>query len=461
MSNIDELNLKVLLENAHIGVVIHRWDTSIVYANPVALELLRLSYEQIIGKDAFDPQWKFIDDAGRTLAIEEYPVNKVVNSLERLSNEVVGVIDSTESGIRWLMVNAYHEGSLDNKNSFVVVTFNDISDSKTLFSFQDIVRNTQDMVIVTEAKDISYPTGPKIVYVNRAFEEITGYKREDVIGETPRILQGSLTDAGAKKRISAALKVNHSVSETLLNYDINGRPYWIEMNIVPLKNKYGEVTHFAAIERDVSETKFQHEQLQNRNRDLKYLKEDLENIVRKRTEELQDAKSKLEKLAYFDPLTNIPNRRFFIEQAKRLVKSCNRRDANIGFGLIDIDDFKKINDKFGHDVGDKVLVSLSSLLKELFREDDAICRYGGEEFAFAVSVNESADLELLAKRLLKEVRMLQIIQSNREIIKITVSVGIKSCEHTENIDFENEVKLADNALYQSKNDGKNRFTIFK
>ncbi len=459
MSNIDELNLKVLLENAHIGVVIHRWDTSIVYANPEALKLLRLTYEQIIGKDAFDPQWKFIDDAGKPIPSEEYPVNKVINSQQRLNNEVVGVIDSLEPDIRWLMVNAYHEGEAGNDNSFIVVTFNDISDSKTLFSFNDIVENTQDMVIVTEAADITYPTGPKIVYVNRAFEVITGYKKEDVIGETPRILQGSLTDVDARKRIHRALKDNRAITETLLNYDINGRPYWIEMNIVPLKNKYDEITHFAAIERDVSERKFQHEQLQNKNRDLKYLKASLENMVNDRTEQLEAAKAKLEKIAYFDPLTNIPNRRFFIDQVKRQVKSCNRRNAMIGFGLIDIDDFKIINDQYGHDAGDKVLKKLSDLLKKLFRADDAFCRYGGEEFAFAVSIEKLEDLELLATRIQNNIHSLRVELEQNEVIAITVSIGIKRCECNEYVDFENEIKLADRALYQSKESGKNCFTI--
>ncbi len=459
MSNLSELNLKVLLENAHIGVVIHRWDTSIVYANPIALKLLRLSYEQIIGKNAFDPQWQFIDDAGRTLSVEEYPVNKVVNRLERLTNEVVGVVDSSDADIRWLMVNAYHEGNANDPNSFIVVTFNDISDSKTLFSFKDIVENTQDMVIVTDAKDIQYPTGPKIVYVNQAFEEITGYKKEDVIGETPRILQGSLTDVDARKRINSALKANKAITETLLNYDINGRPYWIEMNIVPLKNKYGEITHFAAIERDVSERKFQHEQLQNRNNDLKFLKEGLERMVAERTEQLEAAKSQLEKIAYFDPLTDIPNRRFFIDQVKRQVKSCNRRSAMIGFGLIDIDDFKQVNDKYGHDVGDIVLIRLSELFKKLFRADDAFCRYGGEEFAFAVSIDKDSELELLASRITKAIQKLEIELDNQKIIHITVSIGIKRCNCDNKVDFENEIKQADKALYQSKHGGKNRYTV--
>ena len=90
IQDIQGLTLKALLENANIGVVIHKWDTTIVYANPTALRLLRLRYEQIIDRDALDPQWCFVDDAGRPLPYEEYPVNKVANGGQTLHNEILG-----------------------------------------------------------------------------------------------------------------------------------------------------------------------------------------------------------------------------------------------------------------------------------------------------------------------------------------------------------------------------------
>jgi PAS domain-containing protein len=115
------ISLKSLLQNAHIGVVIHRWDTSIVYANPTAIKLLRLTYDQIIGKDAKDPKWQFIDESGRSLQIEEYPVCKVKRFKSPLSNEVLGLDDSSSQNITWFNVNAYHE--MDQGEGFIVVTF--------------------------------------------------------------------------------------------------------------------------------------------------------------------------------------------------------------------------------------------------------------------------------------------------------------------------------------------------
>ena len=458
MSEFYGLNLKHVLEKAHIGVIVHRWDTSIVYANPTALNLFGLSLDEIINKNAFDPKWQFLDDGGKNLLIEDYPVNKVIRTEKPVSNEIFGVASSANEDVHWFMVNAFPEGEVGSENRSIIVTFNDVSDFKQRYFFSDIVENTQDIVIVCEAQNIKYPTGPKIVYVNKAFETLTGYKKAEVLGETPRILQGDLTDKAAMSRIKTALESHQAITETLLNYDINGRPYWIEMNIIPLRNKYGEVTHFGAIERDVSERKFHLEQLQFRNHELKALKSELEQLVQARTLELQKAKEKLEKIAFFDPLTKIPNRRFFIEQVHKLIKSCNRRKLSIAFGLLDIDDFKLINDTHGHNAGDLILIELGCYIKQFCRDDEAYCRYGGEEFAFAVAIENPEDLDSFTSRLIGGIKNIEVLHSG-QILTFTASGGFKHCPPRDDIDFENEMKQADVALYQSKRSGKNKVTI--
>jgi diguanylate cyclase (GGDEF)-like protein len=175
--------------------------------------------------------------------------------------------------------------------------------------------------------------------------------------------------------------------------------------------------------------------------------------------ELQKAKATLEKIAFFDPLTNIPNRRFFIDQSNRLIQSCNRRNVMIAFGIIDIDDFKVLNDTYGHNVGDAVLVAFSKNLKHFFRIDDAFCRHGGEEFAFAVAIENATDLKSLADRLISGIRNIVIEMDRNTQLSITVSIGIKLCNPSSDLDLEIEIKQADIALYQSKENGKNKYTI--
>ncbi len=224
MKDISDLNFKNLLEYAQVGVVIHNWDTSIVYINPTGLALLKLDYEQAIGRDIYDPHWTLIDEQGNLMAVEDYPVNVVKSTRKKVVKKVIGVVGGSSKEISWFMANAYFEGHDDDKN-FIVVTLTDISDTKQQISFHDVVENTQDMVVITDAKNIKHPEGPKIIYVNKAFEILTGYSSSEIIGETPRILQGNLTDPQARQRIYSALERHEEVTETLLNYDVRGRPY--------------------------------------------------------------------------------------------------------------------------------------------------------------------------------------------------------------------------------------------
>jgi diguanylate cyclase (GGDEF)-like protein/PAS domain S-box-containing protein len=456
MSEIDNLNVTTLLEHANIGVVVHRWDTSIIYANPLALKLLRLSFEQITGKDAFDSGWHFVDESNNPISIEDFPVNQLKRLKKSITNEVIGIMDESRQQPTWVVINAYLEGyDKEGEASYLVVTFTDITSSKTQFSYHDILESTQDMLVVTEAGDINRPDGPKIVYVNQAFVDFTGYSRRQIIGQTPRILQGVGTDKAVTSRIKAALLEKRAITETLLNYDINNKEYWLELKIFPLHNSYGDVTHFAAVERDVTDRKLYLEQLERHNSALVSLNA----AVEAKAEELLDAKKQLENIAFLDPLTNIPNRRYFFEHVKKLMKVCQRQKQSIAFGLIDIDNFKNINDQYGHDIGDEVLVKLGGVIRSYFRESDVYCRYGGEEFAFAASVNSQDDCKLFAKRLISHVRSVEVSITAGDALKITASIGIKFHHHQINMDIEPILKKADTAMYQAKKSGKDQFII--
>jgi len=120
------------------------------------------------------------------------------------------------------------------------------------FSFSDIVKYTNDVVIVTSA-DSTESGDVEIVYVNEAFEKLTGYLKEEVIGCSPSILQGEGTSAEARKDIKIALIAHQPIRVEILNYAKDGTEYWLDMQIFPLKNDDGKITHFAAIERDITE----------------------------------------------------------------------------------------------------------------------------------------------------------------------------------------------------------------
>ena len=129
----------------------------------------------------------------------------------------------------------------------------------------------------------------------------------------------------------------------------------------------------------------------------------------------------------------------------------------IAFGLLDIDNFKIINDKYGHDIGDTVLVKIAEILTQIFRIDDVYCRFGGEEFAFLVVVNEESDAALVAEKLISAIRKMECDIGGGKQINITASLGVSVAKPDNKMDLNYEIKRADEAMYQAKTSGKDRF----
>lgn len=167
--------------------------------------------------------------------------------------------------VRWFELSiARKEGSAENKNRFVMIS-RDITErqesqialqasSDRLQLLETCISRLEDIVLITEAEPFGTP-GPKIVFVNDAFERRTGFSREEVMGQTPRILQGPLTQRDALDRIHAALADWKPVREELINYTKLGEAFWIELDIVPVANAAGLYTHWVAVARDVTERK--------------------------------------------------------------------------------------------------------------------------------------------------------------------------------------------------------------
>jgi len=136
-----------------------------------------------------------------------------------------------------------------------------------------------DIVLITEATPTRHP-GPRIVYVNDAFERLTGYTRDEVIGRNPRMLQGPLTQRGELDRINVALRRAEPVQAELINYHKDGTPYWLAIEIVPVFDSAGVATHFVAIESDISERKRQEGVIRDENRALAEVNARLDRILR-------------------------------------------------------------------------------------------------------------------------------------------------------------------------------------
>ncbi|MFI3218304.1 MAG: diguanylate cyclase, partial [Methylococcales bacterium] len=181
------------------------------------------------------------------------------------------------------------------------------------------IDHLNDAIVITEAEPINNP-GPRIVWANRVFYERNGYSPNEIIGQTPRILQGPKSDRAAIKRIRVALEKWQSIRVEVLNYRKDRSTYWNELEIVPVANEKGWYTHWVSVQRDITERKLIEEQLHQ--------------------------------LAFYDPLTKLPNRRLLNDRLSQAIASSKRSGYYGALMFLDMDNFKQLNDSYGHELGD-------------------------------------------------------------------------------------------------------------
>ncbi|WP_412723001.1 GGDEF domain-containing response regulator [Alteromonas sp. D210916BOD_24] len=168
----------------------------------------------------------------------------------------------------------------------------------------------------------------------------------------------------------------------------------------------------------------------------------------------------LENLACKDQLTSLYNRQFLSMHVPRLVKQLNREKEPLAVVMIDVDDFKKFNDSYGHLEGDKVLKAVAKSLKNTARRPmDFVFRFGGEEFVVLLPKTRLSGANLIAKKMLKGVEALNIKNKHSDYGKVTISAGVISSENQGALKFVDMLKKADEALYESKSLGKNTVSI--
>lgn len=186
-----------------------------------------------------------------------------------------------------------------------------------------------------------------------------------------------------------------------------------------------------------------------------------EKELEKLTLELQSANRKLNKLAALDGLTGLPNRRFFDKTLKKEAARMAREDKNLGILMVDIDNFKNYNDTYGHQAGDDCLKKVANTISEtVYRPGDLAARYGGEEFVVILPDTDREGIYEVSERIRQAIENLNIEHSDSSVADhVTVSVGAAVSEVEENDDGERIVKLADDALYQAKENGRNQTVV--
>ena len=264
-----EVYFRSLIEQASDVIFILNRRQVIIYATASVTTILGYQNENIIGYKLSS----FISEA------EQFTITDFLNQ----ASQNPGVSNPIELHFRhydnsWLIIEAIANNLLDNSAvNGIVLNLRDITDRKQaderLRLLESVVVNANDAIVITEAQSIEAPDHPQIIYVNEAFTYMTGYTPEEVIGKTPRILQGAKTDPQTLTEIKQSLAQLLPIKAEVINYGKNGREYWVELNIIPIIDRTGNYTHFVSVERDITHHKQAEQELRDREAAIKSLYE--------------------------------------------------------------------------------------------------------------------------------------------------------------------------------------------
>ncbi|NJN46563.1 MAG: EAL domain-containing protein [Candidatus Competibacteraceae bacterium] len=279
--------------------------------------------------------------------------------------------------------------------------------------------NTTEGIVITDAQH-------KIIFVNKAFTQVTGYSRHEVIGQTPAILKSGSHDPAFYARIWESLQATEQWQGEISNQRKDGTTYTQWLNLNQVRDQAGKISHYVGMFTDISQRKQQELWVQF--------------------------------LTHHDPLTGLANRLLLQKRFGEALNRAGRHQQVVGLLLIDLDHFKTINDSLGHALGDALLNEVAQRLRTCTRESDLVARLGGDEFGVLLDpLSHSQDAATPARKFLDV--LTQPFKFDDHVLYISASVGI-SCYPTDGNDVQTLLKNADTALYRAKEDGRNDYVFF-
>ena len=294
---------------------------------------------------------------------------------------------------------------------------------------EESIARLNDFVLITEAGPFDEP-GPRIVFVNEAFEARTGYTRQEALGRSPRFLQGPQTQRERLDRIHQAIVQWQPVRVDLINYRKDGAPFWVDLDISPVWDTSRRLTHWVAVGRDVTQR--------------------------------QATEQRIRHLAFHDPLTGLPNRQLLLE---RLHIAFERRAGAYGGALIfiDLDHFKALNDTRGHDQGDRLLQQVAARLQACVAHGDTVARLGGDEFVILLASRADAPGAVVKAAAAVAHRVRRTLAAPYTLPGGlhygTCSIGVTVFD-PQPAPVDALMKQADQAMYQAKRAGGDRVCFF-
>lgn len=279
---------------------------------------------------------------------------------------------------------------------------------------------SQDGIMVTDANSV-------ILRVNQVFTKITGYSADELVGKTPRVFKSWRHDQAFYRAMWEAISSTGSWQGEIWDRRKTGEEYPKWLTITAVKDAQGNVTHYIGTQRDLTEQK--------------------------------KAEDTIKELAYSDSLTGLPNRFSLHERLEQALSLAERNKNQLAVMLIDLDNFKTINDTLGHSTGDQLLIQVAQRLSSAVRQSDLVARLGGDEFVVVLpDIDSPTDAASVADKILTAVSAAYPIAGQE--LRTSPSIGI--CLYPGDATQSEElIKKADVAMYHAKSNGKNNYQFFR
>jgi diguanylate cyclase (GGDEF)-like protein/PAS domain S-box-containing protein len=412
------IKLRLLIDNAPAGIVMLDRELRCIFASRRWLQDRRMELKDIVGKGHFEVvpemQGQWAEVLHRCLD----------GATESCDEEPIPQPDGTVDWIKWEVRPWYETKGLV---SGLIVMSEDITHRKHAeeqMRIAAVAFQSRDGMIVTDADGM-------ILQVNQAFTAVTGYRAEEAVGRTPVFLRSGRHDAAFYRHMWEALKHEGSWAGEIWNRRKDGGVYPEWLSISGVKNSGGKFTHYLGTYSDIRDPK--------------------------------EAERKILELAFYDPLTGLPNRRLLLDRLNHAMAASAREGQFGAMLLLDLDHFKTLNDTRGHDVGDQLLVEVARRLVETLRDTDSAARLGGDEFVILLEglheeqTAAATKAELIAEKIRAAISKPATLQNNE--YHATPSIGVTLfCDRGEGA--ETLFRQADLALYQAKDAGRDSIRFY-
>ncbi len=310
----------------------------------------------------------------------------------------------------------------DNQVKFVVVVGNDITDEdknlKVLQRAAAVFENSSEAIVIADKHST-------ILEVNGGFTRITGYSRSEAIGKNAGFVGSDIHDQNFFKEMYDSLKDTSRWSGTIWNRRKDGSEFPALMHITTIRNTYGEIDHYAGIFSDITEM-------------VQYQKQ-------------------LSEMAFHDILTGLANRSLLVEMISSRMAEARRAGSVLALAYMDLDNFKPINDLYGHAEGDRLLIELSKRLTNELREVDTIARIGGDEFVCLLpGLSDKSECKEILNRLIARIEEPFLLSDSKTSFKVSASIGVAYYQN-DDTDPDNLLRQADQLMYIAKRSGGRSF----